>query len=198
MNYSVRIDRQMISIPDWILDRFEEENFITNSEAKLISERLTYVDILYVLLEKRVSSSECRKIIKKIPDGLTLTKIVGLLIKSKRHSLMNEVIKDHNIEYDRRFVMTAIENDAFDIVFQLRNKYPQRYTKDEEYFIDSIHKSFSHSNHGWLAKCFLFKSVIELVSYRKAEEFLNKVEIKISSNDPKDSPLYFAPNMVLL
>lgn len=60
---------------------------------------------------------------------------------------MDEVIKENNIDYDPRFVHIAIENDALDIVFKLRDKYPQSFTKNEGLFLDSIILSFTKSNH---------------------------------------------------
>jgi len=44
----------------------------------------------------------------------------------------------------------------------------------------------------------MLKGVVSQISYRRAEEFLFSLLSKIERTDPKDNPLYFAPNVVLL
>jgi len=123
-----------------------------------------------------------------------MAKIVGLLILKNRFTLMSEI----NGDYDSRFITMAIENDGFDIVFYLRDKYPQNFTREEINFLEPILLSFTKSNHCWLAKISMLKSVINNLSYRRAEDFLFTLAGKIEKTDPKDSPLYFTPNLLLL
>lgn len=181
-------------MPNTILDKFKQEHEIQSKGKLDSSSKVTYVDILHVLLEKGKSNSECRKIISKISDGETLAEIVGLLIVKNRFSLINEVKAD----FDERFIQIAIENDAFDVVFHFRDKYPQSFTRSEGTFLEYILLSFTKSNHCWIAKCFMLKSVINYLSYRRAEDFLFTISGKIDRTDPKDSPLYFTPNLLLL
>jgi hypothetical protein len=44
----------------------------------------------------------------------------------------------------------------------------------------------------------MLKSVIEHISYRRAEDFLFTIASKVERTDPKDNPLYFTPNVLLL
>ena len=76
-------------------------------------------------------------------DKTTLAEIVALLIIKNRFTLMNEIKTD----FDPRFVQIAIENDGFDIVFQLRDKFPQSFTRSENLFLEPILLSFTKSNH---------------------------------------------------
>jgi hypothetical protein len=77
-----------------------------------------------------------------------------------RHSLVNKMFRNHFVEYDSKFVLIAIQNDAFDIVFLLRDIFPQSFTHNEGEFTEVIITSFTKSNTCWLAKCFMFKSII--------------------------------------
>ena len=123
-----------------------------------------------------------------------MAEIIGLLILKNRFTLMSEIKAD----YDSKFVIIAIENDGFDIVFYFRDKYPQSFIRGEIDFLEPILLSFTKSNHCWLAKIFMLKSVISYLSYRRAEDFLFTLGGKIEKSDPKDSPLYFTPNLLLL
>mmetsp|Transcript_8018 Transcript_8018/g.7094 ORF Transcript_8018/g.7094 Transcript_8018/m.7094 type:complete len:848 (+) Transcript_8018:309-2852(+) len=44
----------------------------------------------------------------------------------------------------------------------------------------------------------MLKNVLNILSYRRAEDFLFTLAGKIERTDPKDSPLYFTPNLLLL
>ena len=44
----------------------------------------------------------------------------------------------------------------------------------------------------------MLKSVVGLISYRKAESLLMGMLAKLDKTDPKDNPLYFTPNVLLL
>lgn len=107
MNESVTVDRNKKSVPNIILEKFIEEHDIQDKAKPAINQHITYVDILYVILERGKSNSECRKIISKISDKSTLSEIIGLLILKNRFTLMKEI----NFDYDPRFVQIAIEND---------------------------------------------------------------------------------------
>jgi hypothetical protein len=63
MNEGVTIDRTLRSVPSVILKKFLEAHNIQNSAKPVANENITYVDILYVILERGLSKSECRKII---------------------------------------------------------------------------------------------------------------------------------------
>lgn len=171
---------------------------IEEHDRKPITHEITYVDILNVLLENGKSNAECRKILSKIADSNTVPEIIGLLIMQNRYSLMTEVLRDSGAEYDPRFVQLAIEHDSFDVMFKLRDLYPQSFTRDEPLFLGSVMLSFTKSNYCWLAKCFMFKAVISVISYRRAEDFLLMLAGKVEKTDPKDNPLYFTPNLLLL
>jgi hypothetical protein len=80
MNEGVTIDRSKKTIPNIILEKFMEEHNIQTSAIPVIDKHITYVDILYVILEREKSNSDCRKIISKINDRNTMSEIVGLLI----------------------------------------------------------------------------------------------------------------------
>jgi hypothetical protein len=143
MYEGVTIERTLKSVPNIIMKKFLEEHNIQNSEKPVANQNITYVDILYVLLERRQSKSECRKIISKISDSSTLSEIVGLLIAKSKFDLMIEI----NAGYDPRFVEIAIENDVYDIAFYFKDKYPQHFTQDEDKFLEPILLSFTKSNH---------------------------------------------------
>jgi hypothetical protein len=143
MNEGVTIDRSKKTIPNIILEKFIDENNIQTNAKPTIDKHITYVDILYVILERGKSNSDCRKIISKINDRSTMSEIVGLLIVKNRFSLMVEI----DVGYDARFVEIAIENDIYDIVFYFKDKYPQHFTQDEGIFSEPILLSFTKSNH---------------------------------------------------
>ncbi|CAI2366954.1 unnamed protein product [Moneuplotes crassus] len=194
LNERVKVDRTNKSVPNMILDKFREEHDIKNRSRLDSCSLISYVDAMYVLLEKNKNNFECRKILSKISDHDVLTEIIGLLIIKDKYTLVNEL----EFEFDRRFVQIALENDCYDVVFHLRNKYPQSFTRSEATFLEYILQSFTKSNHCWLAKCFMLKSVIHYLSYRRAEDFLYTIAGKIDRTDPKDNPLYFTPNLLLL
>jgi len=177
---------------------FAEAHEVDTKDTMLREERATHIDLLNVLVDKNRPDDECAAVLAKLADREALTKMVGLLVVKSRFSLVDRVISERLVEFDPRFVQIAIEQDAFDSVFLLRDTFPRAFVKSEREFIPSVFISFTNSNTCWLAKCTLFKSVIDHISYRKAEEFLFTLANRIGRKDPKDSPLYFAPNVLLL
>ena len=208
LNEQVKINRPKQSATNVIIEGFKQHNKLSdhfgindstiqedNQDARL---NVTYVDILDILLEKGVNNSECRRITSKITDKVILSEIVGLLIMKGRQSLMTEVIKENNVEYDSTFVKLSIEYDWLDITFRLRDTYPQSFAADEDSFLEVIILSFTKSNYCWLAKWFLLKSIVGIISYRKAESLLLGILSKVDKADPIDNPLYFTPNVLLM
>jgi hypothetical protein len=115
-----------------------------------------------------------------------------------RFALVKDALVANSIEFDVKFAQIAIESDAFDVVFLLRDMYPQSFAQSEPQMIDSIIMSFTKSNTCWLAKCHMFKTISLWVSYRRCEDFLYTLSSKVDRTDPKDNPLYYSPNPLLL
>lgn len=152
MNEEVQIDRTKKSIPNTILERFEIKNYIKDKIKNATTSSVTYVDIINVFLEKGKSNTELRSILSKINEKYILEQILGLLILKNRYTLVSEIANDSTIRYDPIYINLAIENDSFDIMFLLRDMFPQSYTRSEELFLEPILASFTKSNTCWLAK----------------------------------------------
>lgn len=104
--------------------------------------------MLNILIDKEKSHLECKAFITKIPKDQNLREIICLLILKDKNKLVNEILK----EYDFKIAKIAIENDNFEILFKLRDEFPQEFIKDEKRHLESILTSFAKSNHCYLAK----------------------------------------------
>lgn len=96
-----------------------------------------------------------------------MKEITALIIIKNHFTMFKELLDSSEIGFDYRFVEVAIESDSLDIAFMLKDKFPQSYTNSESLFVNVISTSIVKSNHCWLAKLFLFKQVLNYVSYKK-------------------------------
>ena len=150
------------------------------------------------MLKHEVSDEDFLKFVNNIDDPKTLKEAIGLAVMMNNYSLIQSLLTSKKFEYDPTYVIIGIEYDAFETVFLIRSEHPQSFSENEHLFVNSIVTSFSKSNYCWLAKLFLLKQVIFHMSYRKWEELLSMFEIKVAKENPKDNPLYFATNFVLV
>ena len=150
------------------------------------------------MLKHEVLDEDFLKFINNIDDPQTMEEAIGLSVMMNNYSLIQSLLTSKKFEYDPTYVIIGIEYDAFETVFLIRSEHPQSFSENEHLFVNSIVTSFSKSNYCWLVKLFLLKQVIFHMSDRKWEELLSMFEIKVAKENPKDNPLYFATNFVLV
>lgn len=149
----------------------ERENNKT-TRLKISNSPITYVDIIGCLCENEASSQQISKIISKINDESTIIEILSCLIRMRKDSLVSNLMNDKDINFDYKFIQVAIENDSFKTLFYLQDKFPQGYSDNEKFYVNSIMNSLNSSNKYWLIKISLFKSIVDSLNYRKTETFL--------------------------
>lgn len=133
-----------------------------------------------------------------IDDAQTANEVVALAVVANKHTLLEQLIETHRLTFDPMFVVIAIEHDAIETMFVLKHEYPQDFAEHEQLFVNAVVTSFSKSNYAWLAKLHVLRQVVTSMSYIKCEQLLNIFDAKVSKASPKDNPLYYAANVLLV
>ena len=150
-----------------------------------------------VLIEKDSKAKVILEFLQNFDLKYEHEEILTLIIMKGKYSLTQNLIETYKIPFNVAYVKTALEYSRTDIVFLLRIIYPQNFVKCEKSYIIPLTLSFERSNINWLAKIHLLKSMIEHISYIKAEQICLHIMKTIESSNPSINLFYFAPNVLL-
>ena len=128
---------------------------------------------------------------------LNTTQAIKVFIMSRKFRLSLQYLTQDGIEFEIDFFTFAIDANAYDIVFYLRNRFEEQIFAHTNKAIDAHVQSYQNTPKFLKAKLFLSKSLLPIFNFNGVKQFLNIINFKIFDHTLENNIFSHSANPLL-